>query len=132
MTPERLKEITALRDTYGDSLDQQWSDAYLALDDLLVELAAVTELRHDEWAARARDARCPLTEKQLAVLLDAANGITSVEHARGLGTAISTVNSRRITALRILRTHSAAHGVAVCMAEGWITPADIKIPERWT
>jgi DNA-binding NarL/FixJ family response regulator len=131
---QRLQEITNLRDAYGDSTDQRWAPAYLALDELLAELdAAAAQQRKEraESARAARAARCPLTEKQHFALVDAANGVTSGGHAEAAGLSIHTVKSRRSMALMVLRTHSLAQAVAVCMAEGWITPDDIKIPERW-
>lgn len=134
MNENRLQEIRGLRDAYGDSTDQSWTPAYLALVDLLAEIDSLrttaVRLRADRLADMHAD--CPLTESQLGAVVHAANGVGLSEHAQAFGVSPLTIRSHRHLALAAVRTHSLTHAVAIGLAERWIGPELIDIPRRWS
>lgn len=69
-----------------------------------------------------------LSPGQLAALRLAANGLTAEQIAHRLGTTATGIHLRLNQAARSVGALSRAHLVAVAMAQGLLTPADIEPP----
>jgi DNA-binding CsgD family transcriptional regulator len=80
-------------------------------------------------AARQAPPPCPLTDRQLEVVIAAANGEHPKVTARRLGISHTTVHTRREHAYARLGARTAAEAVAVCMAYGWLERERLRLPE---
>ncbi|WP_435244905.1 response regulator transcription factor [Streptomyces tendae] len=94
---------------------------------LLDEIDRLNERSPLELAAPADD--CPLTARQLQVLIGTANGQECPEIARHLGLSPKTVRKYRIVAMQHLGVRTAAQAVAVCLVRGWFPTGTVRLPE---
>ncbi|WP_435251655.1 response regulator transcription factor [Streptomyces tendae] len=93
---------------------------------LLDEIDRLNERSPLELAAPADD--CPLTARQLQVLIGTANGQECPQIARHLGLSPKTVRKYRIVAMQHLGVRTAAQAVAVCLVRGWFPNGTVRLP----
>ncbi|MFD4343468.1 response regulator transcription factor [Streptomyces coelicoflavus] len=72
---------------------------------------------------------CPLTRRQLQVLLGTANGQECPEIGRHLNLSPKTVRKYRVIAMQHLGVRTAAQAVAVCLMRGWFPSGTVHLPE---
>lgn len=63
---------------------------------------------------------CPLTDRQMEVLLLGAQGLTNREIAARLGRSENTIRRHRDLMFKALAVHSMAGAVGLAYREGWL------------
>jgi DNA-binding CsgD family transcriptional regulator len=72
---------------------------------------------------------CPLTRRQLQILLGTANGKECPAIARDLVLSPKTVRKYRAIAMRRLGVRTPAQAVAVCLIRGWFPRGSVPVPD---
>lgn len=73
---------------------------------------------------------CPLTTRQLEVVVRTANGESCEEMAPQLGIDPKSVRKHRQMVMRRLGVHSMPAAVAACLIGGWIPAGALQLPEQ--
>ncbi|MFJ8348967.1 response regulator transcription factor [Streptomyces sp. NPDC094153] len=73
-------------------------------------------------------AECPLTRRQLQLLVHIANGLSTTEISTLMGIGPTPVRLLKQRALRRLGIHSATAAVAVCLINGWMPARALHLP----
>lgn len=82
-----------------------------------------------ELEAVDTEADCPLTQRQLQILVGTANGLECPAIARELSLCAQTVVKHRQAAMRRLQVRTPAQAVAVCIIRGWLPTGLVQLPE---
>jgi DNA-binding CsgD family transcriptional regulator len=79
-----------------------------------------------EWEPRWD---CPLTRRQLQILIATANGQTGRAIAEDLGLHHNTVRKHREAAVGRVGARTPAQAVAICLLHGWFPRAALQLPD---
>lgn len=148
LTRRELAALAAVADGLTTSQIATWLDISASVADARISTAASklgVHGRHaavaeavrrgllapgpDGYTVQARDTG-PLTARQWRVLRLVARGHTTDAAARALGVSPHTAKTHLQVAYRALGARSAPHAVALAMARGLLTPADIDPATR--
>lgn len=77
-------------------------------------------LTRDRLGSTKQGGSCPLSKRQLQVLLLASHGYGEKETAAALYLEHLTVKEHRKHAYRTLAARNCAHAVAICIRQGWL------------
>lgn len=80
-----------------------------------------------EWRP---DAECPLTSRQLEILVRTANGENCEQIGPQIGIDPKSVRKHRQAIMRRLGVRSAPSAVAVCLVNGWIPDGALHLPRH--
>lgn len=89
----------------------------------IVDLRSYPHLVHDTAQPRAY-----ITARERETLLLAANGHTNRSIARAMGLTEDTVKTRMVKIRRKLRAADRTHAVAIALALGLLSLADVEVP----
>ncbi|MEV7684520.1 response regulator transcription factor [Streptomyces bungoensis] len=76
------------------------------------------------------DVECPLTRRQLQVMVHTANGENCEEIGPQLGIDPKSVRKHRQAVMRHLGVRSASSAVAVCLINGWFPAGAVHVPPQ--
>ncbi|MFF7966691.1 LuxR C-terminal-related transcriptional regulator [Streptomyces sp. NPDC007903] len=125
------RALLAFREKLADApdrLDTRTMRILLAEIDRLnaeIDRLSVQQLHADSHPAED----CPLTPRQVEILALTASGLSCKETAKRIGVRHQTVQKHRCLINARLGVHTSAASVSICLLRGWLSPADLRLPE---